>query len=377
MGRVTDFDILPYGEYFEKIKARVGINLMSNLLDEETSKEAIEKVGHEFVQWFRADRKFSEPSVERDSNLNYLVSVCRLMELLDEVGIPHGEYRLYRDPNAMKKIDVVMRHHFHAPEFTLGFNEEEQAEYNKALQKHKNETVSIEFGNSVRQICTHYVNRVAQKFGLPWDKLCFNFEDLIENNKKAMISAEIIVGGPLTEAYKYCLSGAPVLRVVAQGGTDHTNNVFRECFNFLMDMTSAKGILGLAHTGEIDLILVPTECIKGTKFMLSIDELRELMERSSPTISKGYSKYLKLVKSKNCVPFDLVTIWLGDYPDLLPFNKVKWFIGKSEAGETINFRKEEGGRIKMYRTSTAAMESIMPMYKKLLQEGLVMGGCGS
>ena len=89
------------------------------------------------------------------------------------------------------------------------------------------------------------------------------------------------VGGPFTETLEIIkgLETHNVGQVIAMAGASHGNsNIFANQFNILVDPSSAKLIFDLALKKEVDLTLIPTECVKDTPYQLSWKDLEDASE---------------------------------------------------------------------------------------------------
>ena len=96
-------------------------------------------------------------------------------------------------------------------------------------------------------------------------------------------------------------------------------NIFPNQFNLHADLDSAKRFLEVIKDKRIPLKLVPTECIKGSKFELDQKELEQVLKDAPEVKSLGY-RWWKGSGSKEpdrYKLFDWVAALIVKNPDLL------------------------------------------------------------
>ena len=306
--------------------------------------------------WFYPDPDFSDETVREDSYLYLSVSAVRLVGFLDAHHIDRNRYNIYWDKNSFERITVGVRHAFHLPDFTFDFEASQLSRYDAVIASNIDDggnvkdVLSDNLRKEITEICKDYVREKTTFLGLNPNSLLCNLEDLLAMNIDARIVPEVYVGGPFTEALAY-LSRAPVKRIVAMGGfIDGSSNLFPNQFNFLVDMESAKTLLKLADIGKVELILLPTECVKNSVYTLTHQELEECLAES-PESLKLYSNWTRVKDPMNVTynPFDWVAAMTINVPDLYTNKKVILNIKKhSDGSEVITFGPHIDGKITMY-----------------------------
>lgn len=325
--------------------------------------------------WFYQDPDFSDETVREDSCLYLTVSALRLVGFLDAHGVDRNRYDIYWDKNSLGKISVGLRHAFHLPDFTFDFNSVQLWRYENVIASNIDDdgnvknVLSDNLRKEITEICGDYIREKTELLGLDANFSLCKLGDLIATNINAGIVPEIYVGGPFTEALAY-LSNAPVKRIVGMGGfIQGSSNLFPNQFNFLVDMESAKSLLKLADSGKVELILLPTECVKDSVYMLNHQELEECMSES-PESLKLYSNWsrIKDLTKATYAPFDLAAAMTVTVPDLYTSKKVKLDVKTHfDGSEVIMFRPCKDGEITMYWNDNEYMKHKRPQYLDALK----------
>ena len=325
--------------------------------------------------WLYQDPDFSDETVREDSYLYLTVSALRLVGFLDAHGVDRNRYNIYWDKNSLRKITVGLRHAFHLPDFTFDFNGLQLCRYENVITSNIDDdgnvkhVLSDNLRKGITEICEDYIREKTESLSLDENTLLRKLEDLIATNIDAGIVPEIYVGGPFTETLAY-LNNAPVKRIVGMGGFIHgSSNLFPNQFNFLVDMESAKTLLKLADSGKVELILLPTECVKDSVYTLNHQELEECMSES-PESLKLYSNWSRIKDPTKATytPFDLVAAMTVNAPDLYTSKKVKLDVKTHlDGSEVIMFRPCKDGEITMYWNDNEYMKHKRSQYLDALK----------
>ncbi|RYP08163.1 hypothetical protein DL764_002070 [Monosporascus ibericus] len=325
------------------------------LLGRVTPEKQSEILAHPNVKvsekaWFYVDEDLTNAEVEEDTKIYLEVSRFRLITFLDEHGISRGQYSLYTEANleSAKTIVPGMHHSFHKPDFAFDFKdmffydsekgaEEKAAEiagltgsdtqrfeamckaainasdipqtpdgteaaairsstlFEAAVTKEKDDPndfmLSQKRREDTRLLCKVYTQLKAKKC----PKLTYgSIETLIEKYRGRNIKPLLYLGGPFTEALKIvkALEGPRIGPIIAMAGATHGNsNIFANQFNILIDTVSAEEILWMAQAKQIDLTLLPTECVKGTAYTLSWADFERKVAPWSPHTSNLYHQW--------------------------------------------------------------------------------------
>ncbi|RYP46511.1 hypothetical protein DL768_007307 [Monosporascus sp. mg162] len=299
---------------------------MSILLGRVTLEKQSEILAHPNVKpsdkaWFYVDEDLTNPRVKEDTKLYLEVSRFRLITFLDAHGISRSQYSLYTELNLESAETIVpgMHHSFHKPDFAFDFkymffydlknyDSEKAAKiagltcsdtqrfeamckaaikasdipktpdgteaatilssalFEAAVTKEKDNPeghmLSQKRREDTRLLCNVYTQLKAKKCPtLTYSSI----EALIEKHKVTNTKPLLYLGGPFTEALKIvkALEGPRIGPIIAMAGATHGNsNIFANQFNILIDTVSAKEMLRMAHAKQIDLTLLPTECVK-------------------------------------------------------------------------------------------------------------------
>ncbi|KAK7752073.1 hypothetical protein SLS62_006039 [Diatrype stigma] len=119
----------------------------------------------------------------------------------------------------------------------------------------------------------------------------------------------LYVGGPFTEALKIIdgLTAENVGPVIAMAGTtEGKSNLFSNQFNILVDPISAEKVFKLAKERDIDLTLLPTECVKGTPLDLDFNTFTEQVRKHPGTYNHIKELYWQWSYGRNVTLFDLL-----------------------------------------------------------------------
>ncbi|RYP54547.1 hypothetical protein DL769_010338 [Monosporascus sp. CRB-8-3] len=313
--------------------------------------------------WFYVDEDLTNPEVKKDTEIYLEVSRFRLITFLDEHSISRSQYSIYReaDLESAKTIVPGMHHSFHKPDFAFDFEDmffydSEKAAQEKAAQiagltgsdvqrfeamckaaikasdvpqptdgtkaasihssalfeaavtKEKDNPegfmLSQKRREDTRLLCKVYTQLKAKECST----LMYSpIETLVEKYKGTNTKPLLYLGGPFTEALKIvkALKGPGIGPIIAMAGATHrNNNMFANQFNILIDTVSAQEILRMAQDKEIDLTLLPTECVKGTAYTLSWTDFEQKVAPWSQHISDLYHQWAPPNSPVN--PFDLL-----------------------------------------------------------------------
>ncbi|RYP31999.1 hypothetical protein DL767_005444 [Monosporascus sp. MG133] len=348
--RPVSFAAIPYGAAFLEMSRRkenpVPVPILLGRVTPEKQSEirAHPNVKDSDKAWFYVDEDLTNPEVKEDTKIYLEVSRFRLITFLDEHGISRSEYSLYTEANLESAETIVpgMHHSFHKPDFAFDFKDmffydpakaaqiagltdsetqrfkdmrkaaieasdtsqtpdgtEAAAIYSSALfeaavTKEKDNPkfmLSQKRRKDTRLLCNVYTQLKAKKCST----LTYNpIETLIEKFRGTNTKPLLYLGGPFTEALKIvkALEGPRIGPIIAMAGATHGNsNIFANQFNILIDTTSAKEILRMAQAKQIDLTLLPTECVKGTAYTLSWTDLEQKVAPWSPHTSDLYHQW--------------------------------------------------------------------------------------
>ncbi|KAJ7259532.1 hypothetical protein B0H12DRAFT_417469 [Mycena haematopus] len=363
--RPVSFKAALYGSAFPRLLNAVGdIRKLINPLTETTLRDAeetwLKKLPKEDRAWFYVSDDFSEPTVREDTRLYMQVTAFRMASFWKAHGIDSARYRIYWDKGSLidAKITVGMAHSFHVHDWSFDFNEDERQHYDQALKtvSDANGNVIIPFSDGYRRqnraVCVAYADRMAQAHGLPVAQdILGDFDDLIAENKAAGVVADLYVGGPFPDALTY-VRHAPVTEVVGMGGNlKKGSTLFANQFNFHVAMKSATKFLAYVVEHGIKLTLLPTECVKGTVFSLSREELFAVFAESEAAIRLN----LQYHDSANGLGqsfslFDLIAV-LATQHDLYPRRAVRVKSASekpADSQDVIEWIEDPEGRIQMY-----------------------------
>ncbi|KAJ6508684.1 hypothetical protein C8R45DRAFT_968259 [Mycena sanguinolenta] len=363
--RPVSFKAALYGRAFQRLLNAVDdvrklINPLTELTLRDAEKTWLKELPPTDRAWFYVSDDFSELTVREDTRLYMQVTAFRMARFLKAHGIDLSRYRIYWDQASLTeaKITVGMAHAFHVHDWSFDFNADERQRYDAALRgiSDADGNVLIPFSDDFRQqnraVCAAYVDRMAQAHGLPaaHDILC-DFDDLIAANRAAGVVADLYVGGPFPDALTYVRRG-PVNEVVGMGGNlKKGSTLFANQFNFHVAMESATKFLAYVVEHGIKLTLLPTECVKGTVFSLSREELFAVFEESEAAIrlnlqyhdtANGLGQSFSL--------FDLIAV-LATQHDLYPRRAVRVKRANEKSADSqgvIEWVEDPQGAIQMF-----------------------------
>ena len=304
---------VPYGHKYHQILQAVnwassyeegckefptGFRRMAMHLDAETYVKAdwIHKLPQKYKVWFYPDPDITNKSVKEDTEFYVRFSALRLREYLDAQGIGRDEYMIYWDPESMFKTRPVLRHAFHVPDFTFGFDPSDTRKYLDLVNEHISAVEEYNgplLSDKLREETLSLINSYIQKHddseshGLSVLKL----DDLIVANREEYLDADMFVSGSFTEALK-CVSNGFIDRVVGMGGAfDNAANILPSQYKFYVDAHAVREMIDLAKNHAEDLILITTDVVKDQHFNLKITELDECMS-AFPASLNLISQYL-------------------------------------------------------------------------------------
>jgi inosine-uridine nucleoside N-ribohydrolase len=374
--RPVSFAIPPYGDEFAPLESEVGLKRMIAPSSQVADREWMTVLDSCSQAWFALDldQDCCDSAVLEDTRLYMSVSACRFRNFLDAHGVSSSRYELFWDEDGSpSKIAVGMRHAFHVPDYTYDFNDAERSRYQEVLESAANTRIeedsttvrSADLRDTIRSICDSYIHRHAkawspdQASGVPTNMLR-NLHELMVANVASNTTANMIIGGPFTEALVF-LQHAPVRSVTAMGGFIHGgSNLFPNQFNFHVDMTSAKLFLDLIVEKSISCTLLPTEAVKGTVFALTQTEL-DCVVAESPAARKLIGLYHRDSHStgRPYTLYDWIAAIAFTHSDLLPTRKVSSYLQREPDGtEVIRFREDNAGRICMFWNDAEHMQNM-------------------
>ena len=374
--RPVDFRAAPYGRAYDHLLRELnracadepdyqafptGVRRLITAMTEDGLEDApswISKLDEADQPWFYVDKQAHNKQMQEDTKLYMKVSVLRLVKYLEGHEIQSGEYQLYWDEASMQKLRPGMRHAYHVPDFAWGFGFGTCWKYQKAIDNNIiNETGNVkeaqseELGFSIRLLCNSYIEEERtqrrQDGKILPELLLGSVDDLIQDLLYQNDALRFFVGGPFTEVLKVVKSLPTNASVLGMGGFIHgRSNVFANQFNFLVDMESANEFLDMADAGQIDLTLLPTECVKASPYALPGEELKDVLKKSPESLLL-YKQYESCdtdddMMKRTYNPFDWVLALLADRPELLMERTVKKI-----AGPVIRFEENRDGNIKM------------------------------
>ncbi|RYP56238.1 hypothetical protein DL771_012025 [Monosporascus sp. 5C6A] len=350
--RPVSFAAIPYGAAFLEMTHRgeedsVPVPIVLGRVTPEKQSEILKdpRVKASDKAWFYVDEDLTNPEVKEDTKIYLEVSRFRLITFLDGHGISRSRYSVYTDVNLENAKAIVpgMHHSFHKPDFAFDFKDmffhdsEEAAQiasltdsdterfkamckaaikasdipqtpdgtkaaavrssalFEAAVTKTKDNPegfmLSQKRREDTRLLCKVYTQLKANKCpALKYGSI----ETLVEKYRGTNTKPLLYVGGPFTQALKIvkALERPQIGPIIAMAGASHGNsNIFANQFNILIDTVSAAEILGMAQAGEIDLTLLPTECVKGTAYMLSWTDFEQKVAPWSPHTSDLYHQW--------------------------------------------------------------------------------------
>lgn len=150
----------------------------------------------------------------------------------------------------------------------------------------------------------------------------------------------IYVGGPFTEALKIMKELGPgaVGPVIAMAGTTYgKSNLFANQFNILVDPQSAREVFALAKAGEIDLTLLPTECVKDTEYDFKFEVFNEQVGKHKESYHHIKNLYWQWGYNRNVTLFDLLaamTVTTDLYKGML---------------HSVDFKVDDDGKFHFYQ----------------------------
>jgi hypothetical protein len=374
--RPVSFAIPPYGDEFAPLELEVGLKRMIAPSSQEADRERMTVLDSCSRAWFAhdLDQDCCDKAVLEDTRLYMSVSACRFRSFLDAHGIPSSRYGLFWDEDGSpSKIAVGMRHAFHVPDYTYDFNDAERSRYQEALEsavsaRIEEDSTTVHSANlrdTIRSICDAYIHRHAKALspdyvsGIP-PKMLRNMHELLAANVASNTPADMVIGGPFTEALLF-LQHTSVRSVTAMGGFIHGGtNLFPNQFNFHVEMTSAKLFLDLVTEKNIPCTLLPTEAVKGTVFALSQTELDHVVAESSAA-HKLIGLYHRDSHSSGrpYTLYDWIAAIAFTHPDLLPTRTVSSYLQREPDGtEVIRFREDSAGRIRMFWNDAEHMQNM-------------------
>jgi len=228
------------------------------------------------------DLGLEDSAVLRDTELYMRLSWLRLVEFLDAHGVSRQKYQVFTDleKHRLATLRPGVAHRAHKPDFTYGFATPQLEVYSSLVRiskaKGPGRAVDYEFGDAVYQQCAIWVSMAQQRLEtsstLPGKK---RVEQLIGSFWRDQGPRVCYVGGPFCDLASM-MPNANFREVYAMGGfIDGSVNLFRNQFNILADPISAEKVLSAADDGMFDLVLLPTECAKGSPMEVTKSEMVE------------------------------------------------------------------------------------------------------
>ena len=342
--RPVSFAAIPYGLAFNRLKV-LGIRNVIGRIDG-TKTLWIENADPGDRGWFYIDEEFRDPAVQEDTDLYLTVSKLRLARYLRDNHIKPSQYRIYTQTiNETVGIKPGTHHAMHKPDFAYGFNdmlleqgawkdinkgtaglgEDEFSRFRELLSEAEAKKGSAKSAadlylkimgeeadfadgskrshqrrSDTRLLCRVYAAIQARELGCPEFG---DLNELIDWHKATKAKPMLYIGGPFNEANQIIneLGHENIGPVIAMAGASHgKSNLFDNQFNIHVDPESAKSVLSRAAKKEINLTLIPTECVKGTAYQLSSNEL---MKFNSEPIIELYNQWSAL---DPIAPFDIL-----------------------------------------------------------------------
>ncbi|RYO78668.1 hypothetical protein DL766_004889 [Monosporascus sp. MC13-8B] len=349
--RPVSFAAIPYGPAFLEMTRReenpvpVPIALGRVTPERQLEIRSNPNVRDSEKAWFYVDEDLTKPEVKEDTNIYLEVSKFRLITFLDNHGISRSRYSLYREANldSAKTIVPGMHHSFHKPDFAFDFKDmffygsekaaqiagltgsdaqrfdamckaaikasdipqtpdgtkaaalRSSALFEAAVTKEKDDPDGYMLSQKRREDTRLLCNVYRQLKAKECSTLTFgSIESLVKKYRGTNIKPLLYLGGPFTEALKIikALKGPRIGPIIAMAGATHGNsNIFANQFNILIDTASALEMLWMAQAKEIDLTLLPTECVKGTAYTLSWTDFEQKVAPWSPHTSDLYHQW--------------------------------------------------------------------------------------
>ncbi|KAH8650018.1 hypothetical protein BX600DRAFT_105157 [Xylariales sp. PMI_506] len=338
-----------------------------------------EKLSPHAREFFAPDAFFSDAKekpelfgyISEDQILYMKVTALRFACKLDEIGTPRDRYTFYWDPKAMDRVVGAVRHAAHIPDYSYGFNDQEQERFEVAN--------AMPTGTKRREvllsILNDYVSKRVKYFELSSvDEMLHNFDELLDtNHDRKGPGATLVVGGAFTDVLRYIDSGLPLGDVYAMGGfLSGQQNLFKNQFNFNVDMQSAEEFLRwsegrMAEEHRRRLTLIPTECCKGDRcpFQLAADEVDDIF-RDAPTVHRLMLRYKADTKAANILLFDWIAALVIRNGDLLPTRPYNWYLDD----DVIRFREQADGPVNMCINDEEYMKRTKPDLIRQMKETL-------
>lgn len=341
--RPVDFKAKPYGGNFKRFTEVVGIDKMMIPLTEDP--EWAKDLDDEMRPYFYRDVDFSDEYVREDAYPYMCLTAFRFASFFEDRGIPRERYVFYFDESSVDqdKVKPGMRHAIHVPDYSYDFDPAELLKFKTARDAATGEVRRAQ----LLAVCHDYIERQAQRFGYSDPKgILHNFDDLIER-KKSEFSSSLLIGGPFTEALRY-VEELPVSDICAMAFYIHgESNLFKNQYNALVDMPSAKQFLRCVEEMAIPFSIVPTECIKGSPYQLDAKELAEVFQ-PAPLIYAMIERFTAETNTlKSVVLYDWVAALYQTNRWLLPSRRVEWFTTHVDGIEVIKFRESSKGSMRM------------------------------
>jgi hypothetical protein len=295
--RIVGLSVARYGKEFSEIKKKLGFKFMFNSITEGEKP----KIPKKWKKFFQPDGTLSNPEVESDTRLYVRVSKMRIEECIEELFPECEDYEIIWDPESMSKIKKPdMRHALHVADYAFNFNDNERKKYKKIVKKHTKS--GPELRCDLYDICTEYIMRRVKETGYsPWP---INIGRLFEANE-TVENANLIIGGPLTEALLYIQKTKGPPKSVYMGGVQ---------FNVGKDPESANDFLKQINEKWIPTFLVPTECCKGKDekdpcpYALDLEQYREILENRSPLLCEMVLRWMEVTEQEASYnAFDWIT----------------------------------------------------------------------
>ncbi|KAH8655706.1 hypothetical protein BX600DRAFT_526089 [Xylariales sp. PMI_506] len=361
--RPIDFRAQFYGDNFKSIAKIVGLE--KAILPLEKDPLWANDLQPDIQAWFYRDLDFSNDEVKKDTELYMQLSALRFASALDKLDTPRKRYTFFLDERSIdeNKIKPGVRHAIHVPDFAFDFDNNEK---NKFV--HANVKTGDVRRDSMLEVCQDYIKRLLKQFNLEnSDSILHSYDDLLRANIKDNISPILLIGGPLTEAFRWICEHS-ALEIFAMGGYIHGNvNLFANQFNFHIDMDSAWKFLQLVLEKGISLWLLPTECAKGKPEMgiicpweLDEEELTDVFE-SAPVLFEQVRRFSKDTKTlSNINLFDWIAALMVKNRTLLPAKPVAPYLIYEGGKEILRFEQSSESCIRMFWNDFERMKTTKP-----------------
>lgn len=340
--RIVDLSAPRYGDNFGAIKKQAGFEIKEMALPIESDEK---KIPEGLESWFYKDGTNADLEIRADSELYVRVSMFRLIEILQDYGLSSDRYSIFWDEQSLKTpMRPDMRHAFHVHDFTYNFNKKEMDMYKRNIENVY--TRSHDLRKKLRRVIHIYMDRqraihVMEEVGV---RLC-SFEHLLKANEQ-LNDAFLIVGGPFTEALAYLKRTRNPKRIVAMGASlTNDRNIFGAQFNIWKDPKAAKEFFELVSDRQIQLYMVPTECVKGAPgkpcpFELGLEEYKQILKEDS-LLYRAIKQYTEDTGRDKLYPaFDWVTAIAATHLKIFRWNSVT--LDKEKGSGSIGFRNAKG-----------------------------------